>query len=288
VLPLPLKGKAGFAVEVDGANVTVDANGDGKPEQKIKGQGSIVQLTLVHGDDTKCPYAVKVSPARGAASSFERSCAMVGTVNGQKLTLLDENHNGIYNEIGRDACAVGNGEYSSPLGKLIDINGVLCEIQVDMYGRKVWTKPYEGSTGKLDMAGKFQPASLLAWAVVTDGKDMFFEVAGAKPRTLPVGEYKVLIGMLINGRETASFRQGQMEPIKIEKDGNTVPAMGAPFLLDFAYAVDKKTSKVTCKDLKVFGCGKEEYYEFQPGLAPEIVLYNTGDQKVGGGVWAMG
>ena len=56
---------------------------------------------------------------------------MVGSVEGVPVQLIDQNNNGVFNEIGIDAMVVGSGKSAAFLSKIVNLKGQLFEFEVD-------------------------------------------------------------------------------------------------------------------------------------------------------------
>ncbi len=124
--------------------------------------------------------------------------------------------------------------------------------------------------------------------VVMRGRDAFasaaFDIAGGKPVEVPVGEYTVTYGRIVQGKGarmiTAHILQGDSEPVQVKEGENTVVELGAPFKVDFEWSRDKGFVAVDSLRFKIKGKLGEHYTKINGApAAPEVLYGKTKDGK---------
>lgn len=209
-----------------------------------------------------------------------------GKVEGIELTLIDENGNGEYNEIGTDLIVFGKSSYGVPLSKIVNINKKLYECQVSSNGEKISLTPYEGKYGILDFIGNFKCQSKLDYAIL-NLDDIYIDVANDKNILLPCGIYKFWLGYMQAGTSHVTIKQNGMQSIEITDELNsdgrikmTTINWGAPFRMDFKLSVVDNKIKIPYGSLKVYGSANEEYFNIFPSLSPQIEVKDSKGQMV--------
>jgi hypothetical protein len=197
---------------------------------------------------------------------------MSGKVQGAKLVLIDENANGLFNDLGKDRMVVGEGTQAHPLSELVNLGGKLYHLEVAPAGTSVRTRPYAGETGSLDLSSKFRSRGKLVSAVVSSGRN-WFEVGGRGPVTLPVGEYRLHSGVVAAAPQLAHLKQGRMEPIAVEAGKSSTIEWGLPVAIHFQHTFADATVSIQPDQIHVRGGTGEEYFAFKPmAFTPTVVV----------------
>src|SRR5262249_1402225 len=154
----------------------------------------------------------------GNRCDYAASGAMVGAIEGVPIQLVDQNNDGVYNEVGVDAIVVGPGRAASFLSKVVNLKGKLFELEVDATGTQVKTRPCTGKSGTLNLRRGVRLQGDLHAAVVSDStRTLSFEVAAAaEGLRVPVGAYTFSGGFASKGGDTAKLRAGKMKPLLVE------------------------------------------------------------------------
>ena len=87
---------AEFKADIDGEALLIDADADGELETRVEGEGGFVVLT---SGDQRYGAVISAKPAW----SFRAGSAMVGVIGKTKVQLIDQNHNGRFDDVGEDA-----------------------------------------------------------------------------------------------------------------------------------------------------------------------------------------
>jgi hypothetical protein len=278
-----------FAAERDGLKLSVDTNASGKLSKDVKGAGGYLVLRS-KGDDGKVfNYAVRL---QGSSTGYKyaSSGAMIGTVGGVPVKLIDLNNNGIYNEYGKDAMIVGKGKSASYLSKVISYGDKLYSFEVSENGSEASVTPFDGESGTVNGTSAFSAKGKLANAVITDSTGtMSFNLADAKDLKVPVGEYTITAGLVSKGNYSARVRQGKMRPVKVAAEKATKLNWGAKVTAEFTHAVDGKDVKIEPSSVHYYGAAGEEYYDFVPGAkSPKFFVYDKDSHKqLGKGIFGM-
>jgi len=225
-----------------------------------------------------------------------------GKVEGVDLTLIDEDKNGKYNEMGFDVMVIGDSRYGIPVSRIININNKLFECKVAQGGEKVSLKPYEGKYGVLDFISSFKCPSKLDLAILNstvkkrlNSDDIYINVANNKNMPLPCGAYELWLGYIEEGTSHVLIKQNEMESTEIreefDKEGQrkvTAIRWGAPFRIDFQFTVKNNEVTVPYGSLKVYGSANEEYYNFSLPLFPQVEVIDSKGILVAKGTFSAG
>lgn len=283
---LKIEGKAGpISVYPEKRSIQVDTLGDGSRVIKIKMPGGIA--TVLTADSQ--PYAIELKNTSTTGTSpnwvYRRAGFMFGAVDGVRVTLIDDNSNGKYNDLGTDAIIVGKSKFAAPLGKMIVTPKGCYDVSVNADGSAATFTKANPTTGRLDMVRKFNARGKLAYVVISNG-DSFFDMASISPKAgMPVGEYKLIKGKVVARRAmSCEIQAGKMPSISVSasEDITYVEWGGDPARKGVFHAEISATrsgKEVTChmNNFHVFGVLQEEYTNFTPTMFPvfEIAERNT-------------
>ncbi len=271
-LPFPHAGKDGVVAGFDGNYLVLDTNGDDKLDTKLKSNVDSAVLSLTNPDGTKRPYAIRAYKGRDGSWGIQRNGMAQGTVGKTKVTFIDDDSNGYWNDYGSDAVAVGEAGYAAPLGTVLSIEGKLYQIRVDKQGGRFWTKAYTEAAGTLDMKKNFKANGDLAWCVVGNGEHFFDAATAAKGGMLvPAGNYNLVIGELRRGKMSCRIRQGTMEAIAVSSGQTAAPTWGMDVKIEFTYEVSGGKVQIHSSEVRIVGSAKEEYHTFKPqAITPRV------------------
>jgi hypothetical protein len=280
VIPIAHAGGEGFVVEVDGAALAVDTNGDGKVDDKVRGVSGSVTLRGKSSEGASFTYAARFVKV-GAQWQYAPGGVMSGKLCGHDIKLVDLNGNGRYDDFGADAMIVGRGNAGSFLSRVVSLGGTLYEVTVSATGDSITAKPFEGESGTLNVREGFKSEGELLQAVVANARgDVSFELSDCKKGlVVPVGEYRIVAGAARKGSENVRIRAGNSKPIAVASGAEASLQWGAPLVMDFEFSREKE--KVTIQPtVKYFGSAGEEYYEFKPDAkSPKILIVDAKSGK---------
>jgi hypothetical protein len=283
-LRIPNGEASGFMVDNGPFKLQIDTDGNGRTDDVVKGVAGDALLKGKHEDGTKFSYAVRVRRER---DSWQFACGglMTGKIHGVQISLIDQNNNGIWNEIGTDAMIVGKGSAASYLSKVINVKGQLLEFSVNEQGNSATLSPFQGETGVINAVEKYNSKGKLTSAVFSsvDG-DYSFELSSAsKGLTVPINEYELSSATAAKSVEHVRIRRGGMRGITVKTGDERFVEWGGPLRIEFThYRTDEET--VTVNLPTFFGNAEEEYYDFFPGgKSPKILVT---DKDTGKEVWS--
>ncbi|MFT5154821.1 MAG: hypothetical protein ACI841_004829, partial [Planctomycetota bacterium] len=272
-----------FSTEKTGVSkLEVDTNGDGKLNAKVKGIGGFLTLSDKNSKGERFNYSVRV---RNTGSNWEWSTSgvMTGTVRGKKLTLIDQNGNGRFDDFGRDAIVIGKGQAASFLSRIVNIGDSLYEVEVSTDGTNITSEPFAGETARLDVNKNWDGNGTLAAAIfVSKSRDISFDAASAKKggMLVPTGEYRLTSGYAEKGGESVRIAAGRMPAVDLAANAKHEVQWGGPVTMEFSYRVKGESISVS-SDLKFFGNAGEEYHTFQPNAkSPKIMVKDAKTGKL--------
>lgn len=261
-----------IAVAPELNRIVVDTNGDGKPDEVIKGVAGTTIVQVRHGEGERVPYGVRFFNDGTGIWTYDRWGYMSGKVQGTTLVLIDENSNGEYDDLGKDRMVVGEGTQAHPLSELVSLAGKLYHLEVAPTGTSVRTRPYTGETGSLDLTTKFRSKGKLVSAVVKSGRNCF-ELGGRGAVSVPVGEYRLHSGVVAAAPQLAHLTQGEMKSFTVEAGKTTAVEWGTPVAIHFAHAFKEGTVSIQPSQIHVRGGAGEEYFAFKPmAFTPTVVV----------------
>lgn len=277
---IPHNGADGFKSEKVGQlKLEVDTNDDGRLDKDVKGSAGFLKLQSRAGGES-FQYAVRFR-FEGDKFEYSTSCAMSGKVGGVLIKLIDQNHNGVYDDFGQDAMIVGSGKGASLLSRVVNLDGALYELEVEADGSQVRCTPYTGETGELDVKSEFESNGKLIAAVFgKDSGDVYFNPARSnKPLLVPAGEYEFVSGFVAQGAETVQMRGGKMSPLQVKPGGTRTVEWGGPLVAEFDYRKDGEEIIVQ-PNVAFYGRMGEEYHTFAPNAkSPKIIVTDKRTRK---------
>jgi len=220
--------------------VWVDLNGDGKSSND--------ETRKIGPEGVTDPFSCELHYADGAASPYSfrfklhvenqeyvllRACARVFEIEGKKIVLLDDNGNGKYNDVDKDAMVVGDNPVSF-IGKYISVGPRFYEILIHEAGTTVEVRPApvkNFATSTVDLFEKFKPPqkseSLRIHTLIISGPEGSFAVDD-KRRTIkvPVGSYDLVFGLFERAKEVVYLKKGEKTSFNVIADNTATLAWG--------------------------------------------------------------
>lgn len=282
-IPIPHENGESFAAVREGLSLSlsVDTDGDGRTDQKVKGAKGFLVLKAKDRDGESMAYAVRFK-VESKAYKFSSAGMMRGRVNGTPVMLIDQNNNGLYNEIGTDAMVVGKSRSASYLSSVVNLGGSLFSIEVAPNGKSIEATPFAGEAGKLNLAKGFKASGKLTSAVVRsqDGK-MSFQMAGSDDMLVPAGTYTIASGRVSKASESADIKAGKMPPIEVAAGRETAVQWGGPLLAELAFSHKGENVNIEPSSVHYYGKSGEEYVNFLPqGASPKFMVYDERTKKL--------
>lgn len=283
-IPIAHGNEEGFLVNNEPYTLTVDSDGNNKPDEEVKGVRGFVLLRGERADGSKFKYAVRI---RNEADKWQYACggAMEGKLRGTPVTLIDQNNNGRWNDYGEDAIIVGKSDAACLLSRVVNLSGALYALEVAETGETATTQAYAGDCGVLDLASGFgTDGELLAAVVVSTDQQHSFELAEARHGLLvPAGRYELLFASGRKGAETVKGRAGRMKALHVEPGATKVVQWGAPVQLEFSWS-PTGPGEIQVEIPQFFGAAGEEWYEFKPDAkSPKIFVKDAKGKELWSG-----
>ncbi|MCZ7644371.1 MAG: hypothetical protein M5U26_03670 [Planctomycetota bacterium] len=251
------------------AALWVDLDGDGQQEPSefapvAEGQelGPFVYQAS-YEDGTSGPYLFKLQHL-GEAGKFRltRCQAKQFKVKGQVLLLCDDNGNGRYDDLGKDALLIQD-QPVTLLSRQIYLGEQLHELLVHPAGQTIEVRPLANlEFGEVDLLHLFKSPqkseNLRFLTLIVQGKDGAFPFDGRlRTRKLPVGAYDLVFGLLERSNELVMLKRGERTSFVVESAKVATPAWGGPVLGVLEVENDGKALKVNAP--KFLGQGSEQY-----------------------------
>ena len=296
---IPTMERSPGIVRISATKIGVDVNGDGTGEVEVPLTGKIgpVQLTLGEGDqqrpwaflatigqqqDTYQGFRYNLSADENQMQVFVNAAAsMVGTVDGIRVQVIDENMDGVYGgpptelayigvregsaQRDVDTVVIGETKVARPWSELQKIGPNWYKLERDPTGALLATRTdVKAGTLALDLKGV--DANWLILRGTGNLSRCFFDVVdgGVKKVEVPEGTYELYCGLVSSGKRTqmakALVLPGTTVPTVRAIAGETMKVeLGAPFGFDFKYTQDEETISVEGSSIVVSGRGGESY-----------------------------
>jgi len=270
-----------FEAALEGQALAIDTNGDGTKDVKVEGKSGFVQFAVP--GDKPFRYAVRLVN-QGQGWQYAAGGARVGTLGATRIALLDQNGDGRYDGYGVDAMIVGRSKSACYLSHVVNVAGVLQQIEVAKDGTSLRYRPYTGAAGTLDLASHWETQAKLQSAVVRseDGVWSFDLARAAAGLKVPAGRYVLQSGKLGLGDNVVRFRAGRAKHLTVAAGGRTVIEAGGPLQAEFAYRRAGGEVVFTPDTLHYYGRAGEEYVAWKPfGKSPEFTVTDARPDKEG-------
>jgi hypothetical protein len=257
---------AEFRADIDGEALLIDTDGDGTLETRIEGEDGFA--VLVAGERR---YGVSLTAK--PEWSFTVGSAVVGEIDGTRIQVLDQNHNGRFDDVGEDALVVGNGRAAGYLSDIVDVNGVLLEIQVAPDGSKLSWNRYTGETATLVASANTEGKVLAAVLKSANGRtSVHLSKTNAELR-VPAGEYFLDSGVLSLAGSRVKMRTGRSESFTVAAGERHELEWGGPVKAEFSYEKNGGELAFSPNEIWFYGAEGEEYFGWNPvGKSPRITV----------------
>jgi hypothetical protein len=250
--------------------IWVDLNGDGKntadETRRVTpgGYSDAFTATLHYEDGSSAPYNfVFKSLVDKEQYAVIRMSSRVATAQEQRITLLDDNGNGKYNDIGKDAVMVGENPVAL-LGKYILLGDQFYELLVHAAGASIEVRPAMAmDLGTIDMFEGHEitqkSADLRIHTVIVSGLDASFSFdPNRRKLKVPAGSYDIAFGLFERASEIVYMRKGEKTSFSVIKDEVAAPKWGGEVTAKIEVISDG--SSVTFMPPTFFGKASEQYF----------------------------
>ena len=265
---------ANFRADVDGEALLIDADADGVLETRVEGDDGFV--VLEHGGRR---YGVSLTKQR--EWRFVSGSVVQGEVAGTKVRVVDQNHNGRFDDVGEDALVVGSGRAASFLSEVVSIAGQLRKIDVAADGSELSFSPYTGEVGKLSLHavtdGKVRAAVLTS----TDGRYSVHLSKHDVEVLVPAANYELHSGVLSLAGSRVDMARGRSKAFSVTATGVEELSWGGPAKAEFAYQESGGQLTFDPKAIWFYGAKNEEYKNWNPiGKSPLITVVDRATGEV--------
>jgi hypothetical protein len=246
-----------------------DLNGDGKPggdETRPVGPDGMTDplgCELHYEDGMAGQYAFRLKMvAEKEKYVLLRACARVAEFQGKKIVLLDDNGNGKYDDVGKDAVIIGDGPLAF-LGKYVEIGGQFYELLVHASGHTVEIRPAPKlDTGTVDLFEKYKPPqkseTLKIHTLIISGTAGSFAFDEKHRRgKVPEGAYDLVFGLFERAKETVYLKKGEKTSFTVTANQTATPRWGGVVKAKFEVSSEEKGVEVSPPGF--FGEGSERY-----------------------------
>lgn len=262
---IELGGGLAYRVQLDGTTLAIDTDGDERFDARVEADGVVV----LGAGKARTAVRLRAKPEWSYMLASVKTCKIGGT----KVTIVDQNNNGRFDEVGVDAMLIGRSKTASFLSSVVPIGGALHTIEVAADGSKVTHAPYEGESGELQLVLRSEAKTLAMILRSVDGR-YSFDVARAKGAIkLPLGSYKLHSGLLSYGGNRVSVAQGRAADVQLKKGECAKLELGGPLDAEFAYQRKAGKMHFSPQQIWFYGRAGEQYVDWQPlGSSPKITI----------------
>lgn len=265
---------ADFRANIDGTALLIDADGDGSLETRVEGDNGFVVLAK-----NGRRYGVRLTAK--PEWSFHAGSAVTGKIGSTRIRIVDQNHNGRFDDIGKDAMVVGNGRAASFLSETISIDGQLRTIKVAADGTTLSFAPFAGETGKLSLHAVTEGKVMAAVLISLDGRHSVHLSKQDADVSVPTGDYVLHSGVLSLSGSRVTMQQGRSKPITVGVGAQTNLSWGGPAKAEFAFQDKGEELVFDPNRIWFYGATNEEYRDWNPvGKSPLIVVTDKATGRV--------
>ncbi len=244
-----------------------------------KGFSQALGAEISVGDGPKGKVAVSFAWTGKKGEYFVRNMTVSAAQYGDHtVTVVDDNCNGRYNDVGEDAVMMDRGPLAAPLGAVVMVGATPCSLQVAENGRSMIFTPVKGA--KLGYAVVRKEGYLRLIGAVLRGPGGGFHVIGdRRPTLLPTGSHSLAFASLgVPAAGQFAVLEGGSASVNVT-EGRKVAALkfGRP-KLEVRASWDPKRRRVRIEGPKVedISCkaGKFKFF-YTPG-APKVNIIRIG------------
>jgi len=192
-IKIPHAGGDGFAVAMEGNDLQFDTNGDGELDRTVK-------PVRLRKDASGWEWA----PGGALAGTISTDAGPV------PIRIIDQDGNGRFNDIGRDAMVVGASVHATLLSKAIYVGDTLQNIEIAGDGKSLTLSTYDGPTAEIDMTSTFNSkAAMISSVIVSTDNQYSFDVGAIEGSVkVPAAKYRVVRGVLGLGEQRVQILAG--------------------------------------------------------------------------------
>jgi hypothetical protein len=211
-----------------------------------------------------------------------------GFIDTVPFTVIDDNCNGKYNDVGEDALLLGRAPLAVPLGTAIVAGGRGYTLQVSELGDKITLTPVAGFKAGTAIVSERDGGRLLLGAVLKGPDGSCYLVGDAVPEVLPAGAHTLLFAAIGNpGAGNLAYLEATGTTVNVPESGPggrpALIGLGRPTVkLDVTYDAAKdrvciaapKTDEIACK------AGKLRFFYTMGTPTLDIIRIDRREDKV--------
>jgi hypothetical protein len=271
----------------DGSSAMMDVDDDGEGDLKVKiidGKANAAEVVQGKGKaaDRYAVYLLSIGQSQSFlgydvnysdVGVYRPACYREVKLLDQTLLLIDDNCSGTFGDprevpdgvmrgspifLDNDALVIGRSKTAVPYSDFIYFGDKLHRFKVaDPQAKKVRTRELVTESGqvKIDWKGPKPPTSLVI-REIQEFQGAYFDVAGKKPVTVPVGKYEVAGGKIESGSKSnikqAWIFKGKSRSFEVKPGEVTVLEMGAPYNFEFRTKNSGKKFTLTGTSLTIY------------------------------------
>ncbi|MFQ5505492.1 MAG: hypothetical protein ACE5F1_11945 [Planctomycetota bacterium] len=260
-----------FKAELEGTRLVVDTDGDGTGDVKAEGKAAFLTLRGRSAGGKPTAYSVRMVNRQGwryAPGGF-----VAGKAQGTPIRIIDQNNNGRFDDVGKDALIVGRGKVATFLSEVVNLRGSLFRISVAADGSELSAEPYQGPAGTLRLDCSTKGKVLSAVVRSTDHRYSFDGARAALGLAVPAGSYELYCGELGLGESRVKMLTGESRPFEVASAQTRKICWGGPVRAEFDYQRQENKVHLSPKRVWYYGALGERYVDWVPlGASPQFTI----------------
>jgi hypothetical protein len=253
-----------YATELSGTSLKLDTDGDGELDVTVEAPEGLVVL-----EGERSRHGLRLRYAEGW--EFSVGSLVRGEIDGTRIEIIDQNNDGRYDGIGKDALVLGRSRSACFLSEVIALGDRLHTLEVAPDGSSLSLTPYTGPAGRLEVSTEATAKVHAAVFVSEDGRQSVNLAAGAGAAFVPAGRYRLHSGLLAFSGSQVGVRTGESDWVEVVPDAPGQLHWGGPVRAEFAF--NRRVGELTFDPGAIWYYGKagEEYVDWMPnGKSPRI------------------
>lgn len=259
-----------FAASLQGTNLNLDLDADGEMDTVLEGNDGSVLLRNADG----FRYAIRLKRSENGWA-YATSSTMNADWHGTRISVIDQDNDGRFGEVGEDAILIGRGRVATWLGENIVINGELLNLEIEADGSQLTLSPFEGETAKLRLADAYQGSGKVLSAVVRskDGSQCFDLAGQTGSISIPAGKYRFQSAKVGLGQQAVQVAPGKSQYLDLKPNSEQALSWGGQVNARFGFQRQGNQVAFSPNEIRYFGPQGEEYINWFPvGKSPVFII----------------
>lgn len=253
-----------YVTELAGTSLKVDTDGDGELDVTVDAPGGLVVL---EGERTRHALRLRY----GAGWEYSAGSVVRGEVDGTRIEIVDQDNDGRYDGVGRDALVIGRSRSACYLSEVIALGDQLHTLEVAPDGSSLTLTPYTGPAGRLEVTTEATAKVRAAVFVSEDGRQSVNLATSEGAALVPAGRYRLHSGQLAFSGNQVGVRSGESDWVEVTAEVPGELHWGGPVRAEFAF--NRQVGQLSFDPTAIWYYGKagEEYVDWLPnGKSPRI------------------